>query len=198
MKIGILGGSFDPIHEGHLALARQSQKQFRLDKILFIPAFYPPHKSKGKAIPVASGEDRAQMVKLSIEGERDWEFCDIELKRLGISYTVDTLRELRKIYPPPHELFFIAGADSFQDFPHWKNPDEILRLSEWIVAPRPSVRLPEKMPPRFHLLKMAPLAVSASEVRQKIDRGEDLSNWIPSQARDYLEQKKIYQRARHG
>jgi nicotinate-nucleotide adenylyltransferase len=190
MKIGILGGSFDPIHQGHLALARESEKQFRLDKILFVPVLISPTKS-GQA-SVTPAPLRARMVELAIQEEPRWELSDIELSRAGVSYTVDTLRQLRKIYPLPHKLFFIAGADSYLDLAKWKKPEEIMRLSEWIVAPRPSSRLPSKLPPRFHLLRMPPVEISASELRDKIEQGKNVSAWVPSQVKNYLKRMKIY------
>lgn len=192
MRIGILGGSFDPIHEGHLTLARESAKQFKLDKILFIPASHPPHKKDD--LDLSPAPVRARMVELAILGEPHWELCDIELRRAGVSYTVDTLRELRKIYPPPSKLFFIAGADSFQELKGWKDPEEILKLSEWIVAPRPSYPLPEVLPPQLHLLKIKPLALSASQLREKLIRGEDVREWIPKKVQDYLRRVKPYRR----
>lgn len=192
MKIGILGGSFDPIHQGHLTLARESEKQFKLDKILFLPALHPPHKKE--SVPLTPAPHRARMVELAIRGEAHWELCDLELRRPGVSYTVDTLRELKKIYPLSHELFFIAGADSFQDLKEWKEPNEILKLSEWIVAPRPSVQLPDPLPPRVHLLQIPPMAISASEIREKAGRGEDISEWVPAKVRDYIGRMKIYRR----
>ena len=194
MKIGILGGSFDPVHKGHLTLARESQKQFQLEKILFLPALHPPHKSQMKQMLHASGRDRAKMVGLAIEGVPGWELCDLELRRSGISYTVETLRELKKIYPPPHELFFIAGADSFRDLRNWKEPDEILKLCEWIVAPRPGVGLPEKLPPRFHRLRMTPVEISASGLREELEKENSFPDWIPSQVKPYIEEKKLYGR----
>ncbi len=194
MKIGILGGSFDPIHKGHLALAQESARQFKLDKILFIPAALPPHKRKDAHLSPATV--RAEMVRRAIEGEPRWELCEIELNRSGVSYTVDTLRELQGIYPSPHQLFFIAGADSFHDLKTWKDPEEILKLAEWIVAPRPSFQLPEPLPSRFHLLKMQLVQISATELREKIVRGEEISEWIPDQVREFLEDMKIYQRKR--
>ena len=190
MRIGILGGSFDPVHQGHLTLARESQKQFKLDKILFIPAFLPPHKTKDASL--TSPEVRTRMVEEALAGELSWELCDLELKRSGVSYTVDTLRELKKKYPPPHELFFIAGADSFQHLKTWKEPEEILRLCEWIVAPRSSFKLPSPLPPRVHELSISPMPVSATELRKKINRGEDVSEWIPKKVSDYLKQIHLY------
>ena len=194
MRIGILGGSFDPIHQGHLALARESEKKFHLDKVLFIPAPHPPHKSQGKILPIASPEDRARMVELAIRPHPQWELSDIELKRPGISYTVDTLRGLRELYPLPHELFFIVGADSFIDLKDWKDPEEIMKLSEWIVAPRPGVKLPAELPARFHLLPMAPVDISASQLRKKIEEKNqnEISDWVPQEVQDYIQQQKVY------
>ena len=192
MKIGILGGSFDPIHRGHLTLARESQKQFKLDKILFVPALRPPQKV-GR-MPLTAAPHRARMVELAIRDEPRWELSEIELVRPGLSYTVDTLRELKKIYPPPHELFFIVGADSFQDLKSWKEPEEILKLSKWIVAPRPAHSLPEKLSPPFHRLEIPPFAISASELRRKIDQGEDISEWVPESVRHYMERAALYLR----
>ncbi len=190
MRIGILGGSFDPIHEGHLTLAREAMKQFKLDRVLFVPTHLPPHKKEGELTP---GPFRARMTELAIVDEGKWQLCDLELRRRGLSYTVDTLRELRKIYPPPHQLFFIAGADSLQDIQTWKDPEEILRLSEWIVAPRPSFTPPPNPPARIHWLKMQPVDISATELREKIRRGEDVSRWVPTRVFDYIRHSKIYE-----
>lgn len=190
MKIGILGGSFDPIHKGHLTLARESQRQFGLGKVLFVPALLPPHK-KGDS-PAASAPVRTRMVEFAILGEPNWELCDLELRRSGVSYTVDTLRELRTIYPSPHQLFFIAGADSFRDLKTWREPEEILRLCEWIVAPRPGVQLPQRLPVGFHLLQMALVEISATELRKKIEQDEDISEWIPKKVISYMRQMKVY------
>jgi nicotinate-nucleotide adenylyltransferase len=191
MKIGILGGSFDPIHKGHLTLARESQKQFKLDKILFTPAQLPPHKREDPSLTPAPL--RARMVALAISGEPTWELCETELSRPGVSYTVDTLRELRKIYPAPHQLFFIAGADSFYDLKGWRDPEEILKLSEWIVAPRPAFELPRSLPPRFHRLAISLSPISASELREKIHRCKDVSEWIPEKVQEFLRRRGIYQ-----
>lgn len=191
MKIGILGGSFDPIHEGHLALAREAEKQFKLNKVLFLPAFLPPHK-KGDP-DLSPAPLRARMVELALVGKPHWELCDLELRRPGASYTVDTLHELTRIYPGA-ELFFIAGADSLAQLKTWKEPEEILKLSEWIVAPRPTFPLPSKLPARVHWLKIPPMAISASELREKIERGEDVSEWVPEKVRVYMKRMNIYRR----
>lgn len=194
MRIGILGGSFDPVHEGHLTLARESERQFKLDKIVFIPALVPPHKRKEADLTPAPF--RARMIELAIQDHPHWEVSDLELRRSGVSYTVDTLRELRQLYPSPDELFFIAGADSFLELETWKNPQEILRLCKWIVAPRPPFSLPKSLPPRFHRLEIPPIDISASGLREQIERGEDVSRWVPKKVWDYIQKMKIYREKR--
>lgn len=192
MKIGILGGSFDPIHKGHLTLARESQRQFHLEKVLFLPSLIPPHKRSDPHL--APAPYRARMVELAILGEPTWELCGLELRRQEVSYTVDTLRELRQIYPAPHRLFFIAGADSLCDLPRWKDPEKILKLSEWIVAPRPGFPLSSELPRGVHRLDIVPMPISATELRNKIEGGEDISEWIPQEVRDYMQKANVYRR----
>lgn len=192
MKIGILGGSFDPIHRGHLALARESEKQFQLDKILFIPAGRPPHKKETPSLAPAS--HRAEMVRLALQGVKQWELSEIELKRPGISYTVDTLRTLKETYPDPDRLFFLIGADSFRDFGQWKDPDEILKLAELVVAPRPGYPLPGAPPRRMHWLRMPPVEISASALRQKLEQGGKVSEWVPERVANYLRTLKLYRK----
>lgn len=191
MKIGVLGGTFDPVHKGHLTLARESMKQFGLDKVLFVPARIPPHKKEDEELSPAPC--RARMVELALLGEPRWEFSELELRRPGISYTVDTLRELRKIYPPPHELFFIAGADSLQDLEKWKDPGEILKLAEWIVAPRPPHSLPERLPAHCHRLEIVPMEISARNLRERMARGENVSAWVPEAVSSYAVKMRLYQ-----
>ena len=106
---------------------------------------------------------------------------------------MDTLREFWKLYPPPDELYFIAGADSLEHLNEWKDPQEILKLSQWIVAPRPDSKMPVPLPPGVHLLNMQPLSVSGSELRQKISRGEDVSSFIPPRVCEYIRKSKIYE-----
>ena len=194
MKIGILGGSFDPIHEGHLTLARDAQRQFKLDKILFVPAFLSPLKTRNASATPAPL--RARMVALALKEEPAFELSDLEFVQPGVSYTVDTLRKLRRIYPPPSELFFIAGADAYEDLKNWKGPEEILKLCEWIVAPRFAHPLPEKLPPRFHALKMRPVNISATEIRKRVGEGKDVSVWLPREVDHLIKRLKIYRAPR--
>ncbi|MBQ7039804.1 MAG: nicotinate (nicotinamide) nucleotide adenylyltransferase, partial [Clostridia bacterium] len=120
MKIGLLGGTFNPVHNGHLSLANQLISLGLLDKVLFVVSARPPHKDA----PDVSDETRLLMVKLALSHEKNIEACDIELKREGKSYTVDTVAEISELYPG-HDIYFITGADMFTDIPFWYQPEKL-------------------------------------------------------------------------
>ena len=132
MRIGILGGTFDPIHLGHLAAARAAMDCERLDRVLFIPTGIPPHR----AGTVADGNERVEMCRLAIAGETHFEVSDIEVQRNDVSYTVDTLRELKRLHPGD-ELFLILGWDAAKLFATWHEPAEVRRLASVVVVTRP-------------------------------------------------------------
>ncbi len=138
MKIGILGGTFNPIHYGHLRIAEEVRERFNLTKVLFIPSGIPPFKIYGTEL--ISAHHRAEMVRLAIKSNPFFEISYIEIKREGISYTVDTLEILKEQYPDS-TLYFIAGADAVADLPKWKRPHRILELAEFIVVTRPGTPL---------------------------------------------------------
>lgn len=133
MKIGLFGGSFDPVHYGHLLLAQSALESAALDQILFMPAAKSPHKSNP---PIATDRARLEMLQLAVADHPNFRISDLEIKRKGDSFTVDTLKELAKIQPDD-QLFLIMGADSLADFPNWKEPDEILKLADLVVMDRP-------------------------------------------------------------
>lgn len=132
-QIAILGGSFDPIHLGHLAVAREVLSQMELDRIWFLPAWQSPNKSSGST---TSPLHRMAMVRCAIEGVEQFELCDLEFQRKGASYTHQTLEALHQLQPET-DWFWILGLDTFIDFPGWKNPADILKLANLIVVPRP-------------------------------------------------------------
>jgi len=187
MKIGILGGTFDPIHLGHLSLARAAQHQFSLDKVLFVPAFLPPHKLDRDDVTPSSL--RTQMVKLAISGIKDMELCTIEIEREGVSYTVDTLTQLTKRYSGA-ELYLIIGADSLHKISSWKDFHEIKRLARITVARRPGVALTTV--DNILWIDMPELPLSSSLIRQKIKRKEDLQNMLPEDVAEFISRKKLY------
>ncbi|MEN0111436.1 MAG: nicotinate (nicotinamide) nucleotide adenylyltransferase, partial [Planctomycetota bacterium] len=125
MRLGVFGGSFDPVHIGHVRLARACRDQASLDRVWFVPAATQPHKPGG---PVASGEDRLAMLRLALADEPGLEASPIELDRGGVSYTVETLRAIAESQPAA-ELFFLMGADTLRDLPNWREPGEVLRLA---------------------------------------------------------------------
>ena len=138
-KIGIFGGSFDPIHIGHLVIAQEARWQCNLDRVLFMVSSNPPHKHE----PEASVQDRLKMVELAIEGEECFETSRIEIERGGHSYTSETLKELHRLYPNA-SFYLIVGADSVLDFSTWKTPEAVIEMANVVVAPRPGFDLSKR------------------------------------------------------
>ena len=137
MRIGVFGGSFDPIHVGHLVLAELCREQCRLDEVRLIPAAIPPHKQDKVC---RSGDQRLEMLKLAIGGHSSIRPWDVELRRGGVSYTIDTLHALRDEHPKA-EVFLLMGADSLLDLPNWRQPSEICQLACLVVVNRPGSRV---------------------------------------------------------
>ena len=203
MRIGVFGGSFDPIHRGHLLLADCCWRQASLDRVEFVPNASQPLKPRG---PVASNDDRLAMVRLAIADRPEFAASTIELDRGGVSYTVDTLRELHR-QRPDAELFFLMGADSLGDFPHWRDPQGICAIATPLVVHRAG-----SSPPDFDSLatvvsaerlaeikrakiEMPATPISSSEIRRLIaERGEWQSLAPPSVAA-YIEERQLYRSA---
>ena len=188
-KVGIFGGTFDPIHLGHLITA-QSVKELRdLDKIIFIPAFISPHKTDAKA---SSPEDRLNMIKLAVEGIPFFDFSDIEIKKGGISYSVDTLQELKKHYT---ELEFIIGYDNIFTFHTWKEPDEIFKLAKVIVLKRKSSHPPQFEDKYYHqsvFVQTRGIEISATDIRERVKHGMPINFLVPSEVMKYIYKHKLY------
>ncbi|MSR77560.1 MAG: nicotinate (nicotinamide) nucleotide adenylyltransferase [Candidatus Omnitrophica bacterium] len=190
MKIGIFGGSFDPVHQGHLAVARHVREQFETDKIFFIPTLISPHKIVES--PSASGEHRFKMLELAAEQDKSFRVSDAELNREGISYTVDTLKIFRRDFPKD-EIFLILGADSYSHFFSWKNPEEIYAMVRFLIAPRQGCDLTLD-PVKTSWISMKPFSVSSSGIRDRFRQreavGEDL---VPRKVLDYIRDHHLYQ-----
>jgi len=191
MKIGILGGTFDPVHRGHLALARAAWKEFHLDRVIFVPALIPPHKAARRDLTPAPY--RYRMVEMALAGEPAFEISDVELNRPAVSYTVDTLREFQKKYPDA-ELFLILGEDALADFSKWHERDSILRLARFLAAPRRSKchapNIPEGM--KIDRIPMPVCPISSSEIREKIRGGEIPQGVFPEEVGTYIRQMHLY------
>lgn len=183
MKIGLYGGSFDPVHIGHLAVAKAAREQFDLDKVIFIPTGNMPHK-KGCA---ASNEDRIKMLELSLP-DSAFTVSDYETKRTRISYSADTIEYFKAIFPDD-EIYFIIGGDSYAYIDKWYQPERIFKNATVLVFPREDEDI---MPPAVKL-DVQPVRVSSSEIREKINLGENVSNLLKKEVFDYIIENNLYQ-----
>lgn len=190
LRIGVLGGTFNPIHEGHLALARAAVKQLELGRLLFVPAFRHPLHDKESQTAV-SPENRFEMVRLAVKGEPKLEVSDCELKRKGISYTVDTLRQLRSQFPKPNEIFFITGGDWGKALDQWKDIETIFSLAHFVVAKRPGFDT-KNLSQGIELLDFVPLDISSTEIRNRLRKGQDLGSLVPAVVLKYIRERQLY------
>ena len=188
-KVGIFGGTFDPIHLGHLITAQSVREIRNLEKILFIPAFISPHKGD---IKTSAPEDRLNMIKLAIKDIPFFDYSDLEIKKEGVSYTVDTLRELKKKYD---KLEFIIGYDNIFSFNTWKDPDEILKLSKIIVLKRKSSHPPPFEDKYYHqavFVQTRGIEISATDIRERVKKGMPINFLVPASVREYIYKHKLY------
>jgi nicotinate-nucleotide adenylyltransferase len=186
MHTGILGGSFDPIHHGHLILARAALEELGLDRILFIPANRSPHKTDTKP---ATAQNRLAMVQLAIEGEPGFEASDLELHRPPPSYTVETLRELRSRHPDD-EFTLLIGADNVAKFDTWREPDETRRLARLAVLDRAKHETPHDWPVVRRLVD-----ISSTDIRARTAAGHSIRYLTPDSVCDYIGSEGLYRPA---
>ena len=195
-KIGLLGGTFDPIHYGHLIAAAELQHALHLDRVLLIPNAAAPHKPD---VPVSSAEDRVAMLRLAIANV-PWLAVDtIELERGGLSYTVETLRALTSRLASA-TLFFLMGEDSLRDLSTWREPEEIVALAELGVATRPGVlvdleTLYREIPRargRVHLVEIPEIGIASRDLRQRVIDGRPISFQVPESVERYIRQHRLY------
>ena len=196
-KYGIFGGSFDPIHYGHLMICEYIKEEMGLDKVFFIPTGNPPHKDLG-----VSAEDRYEMVRLAISPNPDFEISDIETTRVNLSYTVDTIRELKKIYKE-EKLYFLIGLDSLFQLKTWKKIGDLSQEIEFVVALRPGYIdkeeinneidfLRENFGTKINLIKTPLYEISSTDLRDRIHEGKSLRYLIPKKVLDYIEESGFY------
>ncbi|MFA5038518.1 MAG: nicotinate-nucleotide adenylyltransferase [Candidatus Omnitrophota bacterium] len=187
MKIGILGGTFNPVHFGHLILAEQVRVQMGLDKVIFVPAFLPPHKSSRSVI---GARHRLQMLALATRYNRYFDVSDIEIRRQGTSYTVDTLRQVKALYPKA-SLFFICGSDLVSEIPTWKNVDEIYRMARFVLARRPGYGKRLSGRPFIKIL-VAQVDISSSLLRKLVRKKLSIRYLTPYSVVRYIEKHRLY------
>lgn len=186
MKVGLFGGSFDPVHLGHLVIAQEALWQLGLDRVLFIPTAHPPHKPLGARESIAH---RLAMVRLAIEGLEGCETADAE-SRSEPAYTVDTLRTARRLHGPEVMLYLLLGEDSLCDLSTWKEPDQILQLAALTVYPRPGEARVSDIPHRR--LSGPRIEISSTWVRDRLGRGEPVRYWVPEPVREYIARHGLY------
>jgi len=198
-RIGLLGGTFNPVHNGHLALAQSAFEGYDLDRVIFIPCNLPPHKD---ASPVVSAEHRLAMLEMAIEDDIRFEISRIELKRKGPSYTIDTVSWFKEKHPGS-ELFFIIGADTLPELHMWKDIGKLLQLCRFISFERPGsengllpekLRLPDPWPGKLlaDLSKGLRFEVSSSELRYRIAEGFSIKYLVPQSVEMYITEHNLY------
>ena len=196
-RIGIMGGTFNPIHMGHLMIAEVAYEAFDLEKVIFVPAYYPPHKHTD----VISSEHRYAMTEAAVRDNPHFTISDVEMKRNGPSYTVDTIHHFIQEYGSDVDFYFIAGTDSIQDLPNWKYLDELLELCPFIGAMRPagSEHLDAVVNSfgqvgrnRIHLLAVPEMKLSATYLRNRLRKGQTVRYMLPKCVVDYIEEHHIY------
>lgn len=219
LRLGLLGGTFNPVHYGHLTMARRVRMALDFDRILFIPTGDPPHKSSQD---LASATDRYEMVRLAIASESDLAISDIELQRPGKSYTIDTVRLLRQEYGSGTDLFFLIGLDAFLEFPTWREPTALLEICSFVVMNRPGTSFQDltrlnlfqtlsreslaaldagqisqlDIPledRRLVCLHLTPSEISASDIRKRVRTGLSVANLLPLTVESYILRHHLYE-----
>ena len=198
MRLGVLGGTFDPIHNGHLAVAREVKDRLDLTEVLFVPAGRPWLKTD---TPVSPAEHRVAMVQTAIAGNAHYGLSTVEIEREGPSYTLDTLAELWRRLGSGDELYFIVGWDKLSELPRWHAPERIIRLCQLVAAPRPGVARPDLaalegtipgLSQRVVLLDGPEVDISASDIRQRVAQGLSIDGLVPPAVQRYIREHGLY------
>jgi nicotinate-nucleotide adenylyltransferase len=200
MRVGIFGGTFDPVHTGHLLLAEQGREQGRLDEVWFVPAAHPPHKDEPA---LTRFDQRVEMLALAIAGNSAFRIEELEKERPGPSYTVDTLAELRRRHPS-HEFLLLVGSDTLVDLPNWYHPLRVLEQAGLLVMARPGsavltagelrarLRAPESLPLRLQVVEMPQIDISSRDLRRRAAAGRSLRYFLPRAVECYIHEKRLY------
>jgi nicotinate-nucleotide adenylyltransferase len=190
-SIAMFGGTFDPVHVGHLLLAERAREELGLDRILFVPANIPPHKRSGRLI--APPQARIAMLALAIASNPAFEISTHEIDREGVSYTVDTLRHFETLHPLARFTLLIGG-DNARDFRTWRQPETIAALARVAVFARPGSELPEELLPGvgYHRIGSPLLEISSTDIRERAARGRSIRYMVPDAVCDYIERNELY------
>lgn len=196
-RIGIMGGTFNPIHIGHLMLAEHAYEEFSLDEVIFLPSARPPHKEE----PILSDTDRKEMIQLAIGDNPHFSFSALEYEREGTTYTVDTMRELAKRYPKD-TFYFIIGADSFFALESWHNPKILFLQTNFLVATRDGHKgeelerhknkLEQQYQAQIAFLNSPDIEISSSIIRKRVLEGKSITYYVPKIVEEYIYRRKLY------
>jgi len=192
VRIGILGGTFNPVHYGHLAVAAEVVEEFGLDKVSFVPVYLPPHKDDSD---IAPSQDRFQMCLLATRSHHSFSVSSLELERGGKSYSIETVKEFLNIYGKDTSLYFITGADTILEIFTWKDIEELLQLCEFIVASRPGFPtdgIDKRVLQRAHLINGPDLDISSTEIRRRVSEGRNIKYLVPEKVEEYICEHKLY------
>jgi len=198
-KVGIMGGTFDPIHYGHLATAEEARIHFELDKVVFVPAGHPSHKKEYEVTPM---EHRYIMTALAINSNPFFEISRMEMDREGLCYTIETLKQFSQGYGPETSLFFISGADAVLDILTWKDVGEVLSYCTFIAATRPGYPVEELWDKLAEIkrlynrvvypMEVTDLDISSTEIRRRLKVGLSVRYLVPDDVRNYIEKSGLY------
>ena len=190
MRLGVFGGTFDPVHQGHLILAEKCREQGKLDRVLFIPAARPPHKQEH---PLTPFHQRVEMLSLAIAGHSAFAIDELERDRPGPSYTVVTLEELGRKHPGA-ELFLIVGADSLRDLPSWYSPARIAELASFLIVPRPGSPMNAVSGIKYEAVESPLIDISSRDLRRRVAEGRSIRFMVPRAVEVYISEKALYQK----
>ncbi len=191
MFIGILGGTFNPIHLGHLIIAEEVKERLGLGEVIFIPSLIPPHKPDTELL---SSSHRYEMIALAIKDNPCFKVSSIELERQGHSYSIDTLRRLGE-ERPGDSFIFIIGADSLSELSKWKDIKAIFRLAQFVVVPRPGYEI-KAVPEGVKIVDIPVLGISSTEIRRGLKEGESVRYLVPDVVREYISKHSLYKNGR--
>jgi len=198
MKIGVLGGTFDPIHQGHLVIAEEAITRLNLAEVLFMPAGQPWLKMD---YPISSAEHRVQMVRLAIANKPGFRLSTMEIERDGPTYTVDTIAQLQAQLGAGTELFFVLGWDNLNELPQWREPARLVKLCHLVAVPRPGYPLPKLdaleavipgLTSSIIILNTPEIDISASEIRNMVAQGLSITHLVPEPVDRYIREHRLY------
>lgn len=193
MNIGIFGGAFNPPHVGHLLVAEAVREHLKLDKVFFIPSADPPHRQD---VGRATAEARLEMTGLAVQGHRSFDVSDVELKRSGKSYTIDTLATFEALYPRAR-LFLLIGSDNFAEFHTWRSPHEILTKCELIVFSRPNFPVQDvkhEFARAAQIVNVPAINISASDIRRRVKMSRSIRYMVPQSVEEFIVRRGLYRK----